>query len=139
MLLVLVLSLVQSSTVWKTLYRGDELVFTRGHTSPLKAIARLVWPPVKITLPCMNLKRRHPSCELYSSKCYVIPNFQLLYLKNLNLLVLEKLVQSDHTRPAYFEYFMIHTVSNCAWEIFRTDLSDSGKIYPRDCYSNLMP
>lgn len=89
--------------------------------------------------PCVNIKRQHPPCELYSSKCHVILNFQLLYLKNLNLLVLEKLVQSDHTRPAYSEYFMIHTISNCAWELFWTVLFDPDKNYSRDCYSNLMP
>lgn len=64
--------------------------------------------------PCVNIQRQHPPCELYSSKCHAILNFQLLYLSNLNMFVLEKLVQSDHTRPAYFEYFMFHTVSNCA-------------------------
>lgn len=33
---------------------------------------------------------------------------------------LEMLVKSDHTRPEYFEYFVIHAVSNCAWKLFGT-------------------
>lgn len=69
---------------------------------------------------CVNIKRHHSSWELYRSKCHGIMIFQLLYVKNLNLLFLEKLVKSDHTRPAYFEYFVIHAVSNCAWKLFGT-------------------
>jgi len=87
--------------------------------------------------PCVNIKRQYPPCELYSRKCHVILNYQLLYLKNLNLLVLEKLVQYGHTRPAYFEYFMVHTVSNCAWELVGTVLLDPDKNDPRDSYSSL--
>lgn len=89
--------------------------------------------------PFVNIKKQHSPWELYSSKCHVCLNSPLLYLKNLRLLVLEKLIQSDHTRPAYFEYFMTHTVSNCAWELFGTDLFDPGKNDFRDYYNNLMP
>lgn len=54
------------------------------------------------------------------SKCHGILIFQLLDQNNLNLLFLEKLVKSDHARPAYFEYFVIHAVSNCTWKLFGT-------------------